>query len=47
MRKPLLKTRKHHKTSRHRIKNPEALAVEAKCLERKILKKQKRGNHGD
>ena len=34
--KPL--TRRHHKSGKHRIKNPDALARQAEILERKLVK---------
>lgn len=34
--KPL--TRRHHKSDKHRIKNPDALVKQAKILERELVR---------
>ena len=36
--KPL--TRRHHKSTRHRIKNPDALVKQAKHLEKELVNEQ-------
>ncbi len=36
--KPL--KRRHHKSGKHRIKNPESLARQAEILERKLVRRE-------